>query len=248
MVRFIAGDAEPVLRTCVSAAFDYQLNLRASCIFLAFPAAFTVPKRVLLEGDAGAVRQAVPCAVRNGVLKMLYISARNCNCQGPEPHGPLSVSSVSLTNDQSKFVRLFMRTLFLPQVPSLPTNGWLNPEMLAGGPRGKGVPAGSQLARVLSRPGEIKLPSRLTSGTASGPPLGVWTVPARTVAGTEDCHRFTDSKLQPSSPFPATPFRPRKNGTCQTSVTMIRWRISKLETARSAASFDPSCAKLLSLA
>src|ERR1019366_4626412 len=238
------------LRTCVSAAFDYQLNLRASCIFLAFPAAFTVPKRVLLEGDAGAVRQAVPCAVRNGVLKMLYISARNCNFQGPEPHGPLSVSSVSLTNDQSKFVRLFMRTLFLPQVPSLPTNGWLNPEMLAGAPSVKGGAAGARVARVLSNPGEIKLPSRLTSATGNVCPFPslIVRVPARTVAGTADCHRFTDSKLQPSSAFPATPFRPRKNGTCHTPVTMMRWGISKLETARSASSLEPSCAKLLSLA
>src|ERR1035441_640320 len=134
-------------------SFDYQLNLSASCIFLEFPAAFTAPKGELLEGNWGTVRQALPEAVRNGILKMLYISARNCSFQGPEPHGPLSASSVSLKNDQSKFVRLFMRTLFLPHVPSLPTNGWLNPEMLAGAARGKRGAAGGRGGRAAGRHG-----------------------------------------------------------------------------------------------
>src|ERR1019366_6254321 len=136
---------------------DYQLNLSASCIFLEFPAAFTAPKGELLEGNWGTVRQALLEAVRNGILQMLYTPARNCSFQGPEPHGPLSASSVSLKNDQSKFVRLFMRTLFPPHVPSLPTNGWLNPEMLAGAPSVKGVPAGAPVARGVSQTGGKKM-------------------------------------------------------------------------------------------
>src|SRR5512143_2122767 len=102
------------------------------------------------------VRQASPWAVRKGILKTLYISARNWSFHGPEPQGPLSASSVSLKKDQSKFVRLFIRTLFLLHVPSLPNSGWLNPEIAAGAPSVKWVLAGSQLGRVLSRLGEME--------------------------------------------------------------------------------------------
>jgi hypothetical protein len=95
----------------------YQLNLSASCIFLGIPAASTGPKLLAMR-----VRQASPLAVRNGTLKkMLYISARNWSFQGPEPHGPVSASSKSLKNDQSKLVKLFMRTLLRPTCHHFPT-------------------------------------------------------------------------------------------------------------------------------
>jgi hypothetical protein len=82
------------------------------------PAAFADPKLGL-----ETMRQLLPWAVRNGMLKMLYISARNWRFQGPEPKGPLSANRVSLKNDQSKFVKLLILMLSRPQVPLPPIGG-----------------------------------------------------------------------------------------------------------------------------
>jgi hypothetical protein len=50
----------------------YQVNLKANCTLRVIPAALANPKAGL-----ETVRQLLPWAVRNGTLKMLYISARN---------------------------------------------------------------------------------------------------------------------------------------------------------------------------